>query len=130
MSRGSGSPLGRVLGKGAAHGGVHHWWTQRVSAVALVPLTIWFLVSLVGLPDFSHASVAGFLAGTWHAIAMLLLVVCLCWHSNLGVRVVIEDYFHQNSTKVAALVLSGFLHAVLLAAGLLAILRVAVSGPV
>ena len=94
MRRAASTPLGQVLGGGAAHSGTHHWWMQRLSAVALLPLTTWFIIALLRLPDLSWASVHAWLAGPWSALAMVMLVLSLCWHSHLGVQVVIEDYIH------------------------------------
>lgn len=130
MKRAASSPLGRVLGGGAAHSGPHHWWTQRVSAVALLPLSLWFLIALLLLPDLSWASVHAWLAGPWNALAMVMLVLALCWHSNLGVQVVIEDYVHGAAMKTVALLLAGFAHMAVAATALLAVLRITLAaGP-
>jgi succinate dehydrogenase membrane anchor subunit len=118
------APLGRVLGLGAARDGVAHWWTQRLSAVALVPLTLWLLVSLlrVGALDFEAAR--DWLAQPLHAVGALLLVIVLGVHSRLGVQVVVEDYVHRPGAKLITLVLSDFAHFLLGVAGIYAILRV------
>jgi succinate dehydrogenase / fumarate reductase, membrane anchor subunit len=126
MRRASSTPLGQVLGTGSAHGGVHHWWMQRVTAVALVPLTLWFLVSLLCLPDLTWASVHAWLATPWSALLMVMLVLALCWHSQLGVQVVIEDYVH-GSAKTVILLLSVFAHLLVAGAALLAVLRIALA---
>ncbi len=122
------TPMGRVLGLGTAKDGVSHWWAQRLSAAALVPLTVWFLVSLlrVGAADFE--SVHSWLAQPWHAVGALLLVLVLCLHSRLGLQVIVEDYVHQAATKLITLVLIDFAHALAAAAGSFAILKVALGG--
>ena len=120
------SPLGVVLGRGNAGDGVAHWWAQRLSAVALVPLTVWFLVALVRLPLADHAAVSIWIAAGWNPVWLALLLAALCWHSRLGVQVVIEDYVHSPSLKLAALLLNSGAHLLLLAAGVYALLRVAV----
>lgn len=120
------SPLGVVLGRGTAGDGVAHWWAQRLSAVALVPLTLWFLAALVRLPLADHAAVTIWIAAGWNPVWLALLLAALCWHSRLGVQVVIEDYVHSPSLKLAALLLNSGAHLVLLAAGVYALLRVAV----
>ena len=125
MSGHMGSPLGRVLGRGSAHSGAHHWWVQRVSALALIPLTVWFVAALLALPDFSYFSVYGWLADPWTTLWMCLLVPCLCWHSNLGVQVVIEDYVHHPALKLTALLLVAAAHLLFAVAGLIAVLRIA-----
>ena len=120
-----GTALGRVLGHGSAKNGVGHWLMQRVTAVALLPLTLWFLVSLLALHDVDHASVAAWIAGPWHAVFLCLLVLTLCSHSSLGVQVVIEDYVHGHGLKIASLLLSNFAHVLVAAAGVFAVLKVA-----
>jgi succinate dehydrogenase / fumarate reductase, membrane anchor subunit len=124
MSFTGGSALGRVLGAGPSHDGAHHWWVQRVTAIALLPLTVWFVASLLVLPDFQYATVASWIGSLWHSVFLSLLLICLCWHSMLGVQVVIEDYVH-GPMKVVALLLANFAHAVLAVAGLIAVLRLA-----
>jgi succinate dehydrogenase / fumarate reductase, membrane anchor subunit len=120
-----GSPLGRVLGRGSAKNGVHHWWVQRVTAVALVPLTLWFLIALLALPGLDHASVSGFIGAPWHAVLLCLLVAVVSWHSQLGVQVVVEDYVHGHGLKLATLLLVQFAHVLVAAAGIFAVLKIA-----
>lgn len=121
------SPLGAVLGQGAA-GGVHHWWLQRVSSVALVPLGLWFAVSLALLPDLGYATVHAWLGAPVAAVLMLLLVVTAVHHSWLGVAVVLEDYVAGRTRRTLALLLSQLLHLVLAVAASFAVLKVALGG--
>jgi len=118
------SPLGRVLGAGSAKEGVHHWWMQRLTSLALVPLTIWFVVSLLSLPSFEHVTVISWMAQTWTALLLILFILVATWHSQLGVRVVVEDYVHGGA-KTLTLVLITFLHALVGVAGVFAVLKVA-----
>jgi len=118
------SPLGRVLGAGSAKEGVHHWWMQRLTSIALVPLAIWFLVSLLTLPSFEHVTVISWIAQSWTALLLILFILVATWHSQLGVRVVIEDYVHGGA-KTLTLVLITFIHALVAAAGVFAVLKVA-----
>jgi succinate dehydrogenase / fumarate reductase, membrane anchor subunit len=118
------SPLGKVLGAGSAKEGVHHWWVQRLTSIALVPLTIWFVVSLVSLPSFEHVTVLTWMAHTWTALLLILFILVATWHSQLGVRVVVEDYVHGGA-KTLTLVLITFIHAFVAAAGVFAVLKVA-----
>ena len=122
------TPLGRVLGRGAAKEGVHHWWVQRLTAVALAPLAIWFLVSLLSLPSLDYATVRLWLHEDSTALLLMLFVVTAAWHSQLGVRVVIEDYVANRGTRIVALALSNYLHVLAAAAGVFAILKVALGG--
>jgi succinate dehydrogenase / fumarate reductase membrane anchor subunit len=120
------SPLGRVLGLGAAKEGVHHWWQQRLTAVALVPLSIWFVVSLLALPALDHATVVAWMSQSTSALLLIVLVLVASWHSQLGLRVVVEDYVHGGA-KTVLLVTLGFAHCLIAAAGVLAVLRVALG---
>ncbi len=119
------SPLGRVLGLGAAKEGVHHWWVQRLTAVALVPLSIWFVVSLLALPSLDHATVIAWMSQSWTALLLIVFVLVVTRHSQLGVRVVVEDYVHGAGAKTLTLVVVGFAHVLIGAAGVFAVLKVA-----
>ncbi|HVO49137.1 MAG TPA: succinate dehydrogenase, hydrophobic membrane anchor protein [Steroidobacteraceae bacterium] len=122
------SPLGRVVGLGSAGDGVHHWWMQRLTSIALVPLTIWFVVSILSLKTLDHVTVIAWMAQSWTAVLLILLVLVATWHSQLGVRVVVEDYVHSAGTKTLTLVIVTFAHTLLAAAGVFAILKVAFGG--
>jgi succinate dehydrogenase / fumarate reductase membrane anchor subunit len=121
------TPLGRVLGKGSAGDGVGHWWVQRVTAVALLPLTAWFASALLGRQLQSYEAMRGWLSQPWVAVFAALLVVTVAWHSKLGVEVVIEDYVHGKAGKTSLLLLSTFVHVAAAAAGLFAILRLSLG---
>jgi succinate dehydrogenase / fumarate reductase membrane anchor subunit len=121
------SPLGKVLGRGAAGEGVGHWWVQRVTAVALLPLTVWFVWSLLGLRLQSYDDVRGWLGQPWVAVLTILLVITLAWHSKLGVQVVIEDYVHGKGAKTFLLLLSTFVHVAAAVAAVFAVLLLALS---
>jgi succinate dehydrogenase / fumarate reductase membrane anchor subunit len=122
------SPLGTVTGLGSAKSGVHHWWSQRLTSIALVPLTMWFVVSLLSLPSLDHVTVVAWMAQSWTALLLVLLVLVATYHSQLGVRVVVEDYVHNTGSRTLILVLLTFLHAFLAVAGVFAILKVAFGG--
>jgi succinate dehydrogenase / fumarate reductase, membrane anchor subunit len=121
------SPLRRVLGLGAAKEGVAHWWTQRVSAVALVGLGLWLAVALLLLGDYTRAAVTAWMAVPRNAILLSLTLVTSAYHSQLGVQVVIEDYVHHHWIKVVSLLLLNFLHIVLAVVGVFAVLHVALA---
>jgi succinate dehydrogenase / fumarate reductase, membrane anchor subunit len=121
------SPLGRVLGTGSAKEGVQHWWLQRLTSIALVPLTVWFVVSLLSLPSLEHVTVISWMAQSWTALLLILFILVATWHSQLGVRVVVEDYVHGGS-KTLTLVVITFIHALVAAAGVFAVLKVAFGG--
>lgn len=122
------SPLGLVSGLGSAKGGAHHWWLQRLTSIALVPLTIWFTVSVLSLPSLDHVTVVSWMAQSWTALLLIVLVLVATYHSQLGVRVVVEDYVHNNGMKTLTLVILTFAHALVAVAGVFAILKVAFGG--
>jgi len=122
------SPLGAVSGLGSAKSGVHHWWLQRLTSIALVPLTIWFTVSMLSLPSLDHVTVVSWMAQSWTALLLIVLVLVATYHSQLGVRVVVEDYVHNNGMKTLTLVILTFVHTLVAVAGVFAILKVAFGG--
>lgn len=122
------SPMSRVLGLGAAKEGVSHWWSQRVTAVALVILALWFVSALIRLPDFSHATVVAWVAAPVNAVLLMLLTGTLVYHSQLGVQVVVEDYVNHHGLKIVTLLVINFIHVALAALGIFAVLRIAFGG--
>ena len=121
------TPLSKVIGRGSAGEGVGHWWVQRVTAVALLPLTGWFVISLLGQSLQSYDAMRGWLGQPRVAVPTILLVFTLAWHSRLGVQVVIEDYVHAKGAKTTLLLLSTFVHIGAAVAGIFAILALALS---
>jgi succinate dehydrogenase / fumarate reductase membrane anchor subunit len=121
------SPLGRVLGLGSARDGTSHWWGQRMSAIALVLLGSWFVISLAMMPGFEHSHAAAFIGQPLNAVLLMLLSVAMAYHSWLGVQVVVEDYVHSHGLKLAALVISRFAHIFLAVVALFAILRLGIG---
>jgi len=119
------SPLGSVLGLGSAKEGTGHWWTQRVTAVGVLLLGAWFLLSLQFLPGLGHEDIVAWLAQPWNAVLMLLLIATVAAHSDLGVQVVIEDYVHQPFLRAVSLVLQRFVHVLVAAAAAFSVLRIA-----
>lgn len=122
------TPLGRVRGLGSAKEGVHHWWMQRLTAVALVPLTLWFVVSVAGLAGMSHAGAVEWIGSPSVAITLVLLIVATFYHAQLGVQVVIEDYVHNEPVKLASLVALKFTAIILAVAATFAVLKIAFGG--
>lgn len=119
------SPLGRVLGTGSAKDGTGQWWAERASAVALIPLTLWFFFSLLGLPTLSYGAVHAWLTVPLNGFLAVLLIGALTHHSYLGTIVVVEDYVHDQSAKLSSLLLLRFLHVLTGGASIFAILRIA-----
>jgi len=119
------SPLGRVLGLGSAKGGSSHWYAQRITAVALVLLGLWFVVSLALLPGAGHESVVGWLRSPASSVLAVLFVAVAAYHANLGLQVVVEDYVAGKGTRMALLVACKFAFVVAALIGVLSVLRIA-----
>jgi succinate dehydrogenase / fumarate reductase membrane anchor subunit len=119
------TPLNRVLGLGTAAGAAEHWWHQRLTAVALVPLALWFAYGLITLPAQDYATVAAWVHRPITSILLILFVGAAAYHSFLGVQVVIEDYVAGKGSRVAALMASAFAHTGLTVAAVFSILKIA-----
>lgn len=122
------TPVARARGLGSAKEGLHHWWVQRVSAVALIPLTIWFVASVVGLAGADHGAVAAWIGNPVVAVLLVLLVSAALYHAQLGMQVVYEDYIHSHWLKITADVGTKLLSLVLAAATIFAVLKIALGG--
>jgi succinate dehydrogenase / fumarate reductase membrane anchor subunit len=121
------SPLGRALGLGAAGNATHHWWQQRVTAVALAVLGAWFAVCLLGLDLGDRAELVDWIGRPLNAALLALLILTAAWHSQLGTRVIVEDYL-KGALKVPLLVALQFMHAIAAAVGVIAVLQIAIGG--
>jgi succinate dehydrogenase / fumarate reductase, membrane anchor subunit len=119
------SPLGKVLGTGSAKSGVEHWWTLRLSAVALIPLTLWLFFSLLLLPSLDYAIVHAWLSVPMNAFFAILLVAVLTYHSYLGTNEVVEDYVHTTGAKLFLLLSLKFVYVFCGGAGIFAIFKIA-----
>ena len=99
------SQLGRARGLGSSNDGIHHWWMQRLSGIALVPLCLWFVFSVVGiLVDADLATVTNWVGLHYNPVLLILFVICMFFHAQLGLQVVIEDYVRSEPTKMTLLV--------------------------
>ncbi len=98
------TPLGRVRGLGSAKEGTEHFWAQRLTAIALVPLALWFVASLAVYTGADHATAKSWLAEPFSAVVMVLLVVTGFHHAQLGLQVVIEDYVSTEWIKVLSII--------------------------
>jgi succinate dehydrogenase / fumarate reductase membrane anchor subunit len=121
------SPLNQVIGLGSARDGTSHWWQQKLTALALIPLGLWFALSLPGVEIGSHAAVTAWIAEPMTAILLCLTCACVIYHSWLGVSVVFEDYT-RGAAKLTGLLLSSFAHAFIFAVCLFSILKIAFGG--
>lgn len=122
------TPLARARGLGSAKDGTSHWWMQRVTAVLLAPLSLWFLFCALPMIGAGYADARVWLAQPMHAFLILALVLAVIYHALLGVQVVVEDYVHTRwieVTLLTAIRLIAFLAAL---ATSLAVVRIAVGG--
>ena len=119
------TPLSRARGLGSAKSGTHHWWMQRLTAVVLVPLSLWFVASLLTVVTADHATAVAWLRSPLVAILACALIVAVFYHGQLGIQVVLEDYVHSESWKLVAIVVTLFLSLLLASASLFAVLSIA-----
>jgi succinate dehydrogenase membrane anchor subunit len=117
------SPIARVRGLGSAKEGVQHWWVQRLTAVALVPLSIWWVAEMVALTGADWAEAANWAARPVNATLIVLTLALVSHHGQLGLQVVIEDYVHSEGAKLALLIAVKLLSLLVALAGTLAVLR-------
>ena len=122
------TPLGKVRGLGSAKEGTEHWWMQRLTAIALVPLTIWFVVSLVALIDAGHATMVAWIQNPFSAALLVLFLGTGFYHLKLGVQVVIEDYVHAEGLKTASLVALTFACWLVALVSIISVLKIAFGG--
>jgi succinate dehydrogenase / fumarate reductase membrane anchor subunit len=102
------TPLSMIEGLGSAKSGTQHFWHQRVTAVALVPLSIWFVASALAYVGAEQGAVAAYFAEPVNAVPMFLFILASTYHMSLGVQIIIEDYIHNEGPKIAALMLNRF----------------------
>ncbi len=120
------TPLSRVEGLGAAHSGTAHFWRQRATAVALVPLAIWFVVAALGLVGGTEAETVGFFQRPLNAVLMAAFMVIAAYHMTLGLEVIIDDYVHSDGAKIFLMLLNRAFAIAVGAACLLALLRIVI----
>ena len=98
------TPLSKARGLGSAKDGSHHWWAQRVTAIALIPLTLWFGISIVMVPGAPYQAIIAWIASPWNSVLLVATIIAVFYHAMLGLQVVIEDYVHVQWAKVALIV--------------------------
>ena len=103
---------------------LRHWWLQRLSAVLLAPLSLWFIYALVTLPSLEHHNIRDWIAAPINTALLLIFLPCLFYHAHLGLQVIVEDYLHSRRLKTAALALSGLALALAAVVSMAAVLLV------
>jgi succinate dehydrogenase / fumarate reductase, membrane anchor subunit len=122
------TPLARARGLGSAKGGLHHWWAQRLTAVALIPLVVWFAVSLVMLSGADYGAVRAWIGSPVVMVLLILTIAIGLHHGQLGLQVVIEDYIHSDGWKLAWIILVRFIAVLFGLAAIVAVLRIGFGG--
>jgi succinate dehydrogenase / fumarate reductase, membrane anchor subunit len=121
------NPLKVARGLGSSQSGVGHWWSQRVTAAALVLLGVWFVATVLCLLHADYTTARATVAKPWNALLLIAFVVTMFWHAVLGLQVVIEDYVHVRWKEVALMVAIKFLAVLGALASVLAVLRIALT---
>jgi succinate dehydrogenase / fumarate reductase membrane anchor subunit len=122
------SPLGLAKGLGSAKEGLHHWWAQRVTAIALVPLTVLFAFQIALLSMSDYKTVIECIGSPWSAALIVSLIVAAFYHAALGMQVIYEDYIGHKAVRIGAIMMTNLLLFLLGAAGVIAVVRIALGG--
>ena len=117
------SHLGRALGLGSTNDGVSTWWAERLPAIALVPLTLWFIYSAVGLAGADYQTVRGWVGQDGNPVLLILFIYSMFQHGQMGLKVVLEDYVGGERNKLIAIVLAKFVAALFGLSSIFAVLR-------
>ena len=120
------SPLNKALGQGSAKTGLDHWLAQRSTAIAIIPLGLWFIVSMVTLRHESYEQVTAWVAEPLHAIGLILLVIALVYHSMIGLQVIVEDYVKGGLGYLTSIALQ-FVHITLAVAGIYSVVVISLG---
>jgi succinate dehydrogenase / fumarate reductase membrane anchor subunit len=119
------TPLHKVQGMGASHSGTGHFWRERVTSVALLPLSLWFAYVMLGLTGTNEVTMVQFIARPWNALLMAAFAVTSAYHMSLGLQVVIDDYVHTAGMKIFLLILVRAMTIAIIAVCLFALIRIA-----
>ncbi|MBV9824396.1 MAG: succinate dehydrogenase, hydrophobic membrane anchor protein [Alphaproteobacteria bacterium] len=121
------SPLGRAIGLGSAKEGVEHWWALRITSIALVPLTLWFVIAVIALLGADRTVFVAWLHHPLPAVLMILVIVATFYHAALGLQVVIEDYLGHEALRISMMIVMRLAATVLAALGIFAVLKLSLG---
>lgn len=122
------TPLSRVKGLGSAKEGTEHFWTQRLTAIALIPLVVWLAFSVASLSSMDYVAIREWLSVPFNAILMILFIITGFFHARLGLQVVIEDYIGSHGPRTIAIIAVTFIAAALGVTGVFSVMRIAFAG--
>lgn len=122
------TPLSRVKGLGSAKEGTEHFWVQRLTALALVPLVLWLAFSIASLSSMDYLAIREWLSQPFNAVLMILFIIAGFYHARLGLQVVIEDYIGSHGPRTALIIAVIFTATALSVTGVFSILRIAFAG--
>lgn len=122
------SPLTVAKGFGSAKEGTHHFWMQRVSAVALVPLVLWFCFSLAMMPTASYETVVSWMQSPFNAVMLILCIFASFWHLAQGLQVIMEDYISNHHIRMVSILIMKLLCFFFAALGIFSVIKIAVGG--
>jgi succinate dehydrogenase / fumarate reductase membrane anchor subunit len=120
------TPLSRVKGLGSAKDGTSHFWHQRLTAIALIPLVLWFAFGLASLPT-DYDSLTAYIQQPVIAVALILLIVMLFYHAQLGLQTVLEDYVSSHAKRTLMIISTGFLFLICALVGIVAVIKILVG---
>lgn len=118
------TPLSKAKGLGSSHEGAGHWWMQRLTSIALVPLVIWCAFSIAMLPNLDYVELKMWLSYPLTTILLIAIIIASCYHAALGLRVIIEDYVHAAALKVAAIIAVNFAALLLIIIGIYSTIKI------
>ena len=121
------TPLGKVLGLGSAKSGSHHWWMQRVTAIALIPLGLWCAIAIASVADASYEQITGWISSPLNTLLLISFIISGLYHAMLGIQVVIEDYVQTIWLKIGSILIMKLFLLLLMLAASLATLHIAFS---
>lgn len=127
MSNNLRTPLSKVKGLGSAKDGVEHFWVQRITGLALIPITLWFCFSVASLPSADYAQVAKWLSSPFNAAMMIITVIMAFHHAQLGLQVIIEDYVSCHAKRTAGIIVAKFACFLFGVIGVVSVLKVAIG---
>ena len=122
------SPLAKVKGLGTSPDATHHFWLQRLTALALIPLTLWFCFSIALLPNADYLAITTWLQSPFNAVMMILVVLISFHHAHLGMQVIFEDYIANHAYRLSAILLVKFTSYFMMILGVYSIIKIALGG--